>query len=112
MSENWDDEFEDIFRERLSDFEAEPPAEAWAEIATQVQSTRAWWNNWFYYLPIVVLLVGGFFVLMPRSTTKLNSNSIQIQNSDSKTNKNPELADNQVVINKFNSDSKTNKNPE
>jgi hypothetical protein len=62
MSENWDDDFEDVFRERLSDFEAEPPAEAWAEIASQVQPAHPWWKNWFHYLPVVGLLVGGFFV--------------------------------------------------
>jgi hypothetical protein len=64
MSEKWDDEFEDVFRERLSDFEAEPPAEAWANIAAQVQPARPWWKNWYYYLPIMASLV----IISPQTT--------------------------------------------
>ncbi len=120
MSEKWDDEFEDVFRERLSDFEAEPPAEAWASIVAQVQPARPWWKNWYYYLPTIALLVGGVFVFISQfnSDSKLNQEKSQSpdnqvvisrpstvhrpqknSNSDSKLNQeNPQKLDNQVVI--------------
>jgi hypothetical protein len=96
MSPDERDEFEDLFRDRLDDFEAEPPQDGWEIIAPQIKP-KGFWAFWKWALPIAAFLLmsgAGIYWLY-----KNNSDSgFKTQDSKPKDTKS-QSTDNQVIIN-------------